>query len=52
MIGAGGGSGAGVDDDELIEGEEDAGAVWKITGEGGVWERTEGCSEAIGPSPP
>jgi hypothetical protein len=36
MIGAGAGGGSGVDDDELIEGEEDVGAVWKITVEGGV----------------
>jgi len=52
MIGAGAGGGSGVDDDKLMEGEEDIGAVWKIMGEGGVSERTGGCSGAIGPSPP
>ena len=52
MIGAGAGGRSGVDDDELMEGEEDIGAVWKTMGEGGVSERTGGCSGAIGPSPP
>ena len=40
-----------MEDDELIGGDAEPGAVWKMLGEGGVRERAGGCPEALGPCP-